>query len=202
MAETSACVVVRSSCSRRWRFEGGGTVVDIVSGVGREGRGGRREEGRLGRGKEEEEEEGGEGTSKRRRVEKEVSRKKGPGRSGQEEEETRKRSGKKRPGRRDQEVEARKRGRGTVVEEEMTRGRRGQPVRWVRQYDVAVEAHPAHGYYVVGRRRGSKTVGERLSTIKPHSLQTRTFFFTPRFCPTRVQQLHLSHGGDAPALMI
>lgn len=33
MAETSACVVVRSSCSRRWRFEGGGTVVDIVCGV-------------------------------------------------------------------------------------------------------------------------------------------------------------------------
>lgn len=28
------------------------------------------------------------------------------------------------------------------------------------------------------------------------------FFFTPRFCPTRVQQLHLSHSGDAPALMI
>lgn len=28
------------------------------------------------------------------------------------------------------------------------------------------------------------------------------FFFTPRFCPTRVQQLHLPHSGDAPALRI
>lgn len=28
------------------------------------------------------------------------------------------------------------------------------------------------------------------------------FFFTPRFCPTRVQQLHRSHSGDAPALRI
>lgn len=55
-----------------------------------------------------EEEEGGEGTNKSVRVEKEVPRKKGPGRSGQEEEETRK----KRPGRSDQEVKAGKSCRG------------------------------------------------------------------------------------------
>lgn len=53
-----------------------------------------------------EEEEEGEGTNKSVRVEKEVPRKKGPGRSGQEEEETRKRSGKMRPGRSDKEVKA------------------------------------------------------------------------------------------------
>lgn len=60
----------------------------------------------------------------------------------------------------------------------MTRGRRSQPVLWLRRYDVAVEAHPAHGYYVVGRRSGSKTVGE--GYLQPNRILCRLeLFFLP-----------------------
>lgn len=61
-------------------------------------------------------------------------------------------------------------------------------------------AHTRHTDIVWwGRRRGRTTVGD--GYLQPNRILRRLelFFPTPRFWTDRVQQLHYSHGGGAPA---
>lgn len=91
--------------------------------------------------------------------------------------------------------------------EEETRGRRGDGTR-KRRPDVQEpnrscgdggmmssskeNARPAHGYYVVGETEVEDDSWRWLSATKPHSSQTRTFFFYPTV---------LDRQGPAPALL-
>lgn len=62
------------------------------------------------------------------------------------------------------------------------------------------DAHPAHGYYVVGETEGEDDSLEMVIRNQTAFFPDSNFFFpTPRFSTDRVQHLHYSRSGDAPA---